>query len=315
MNEFGEKVNSKIHEVIIGQEEILQLLLLSILSEGHTLIIGVPGLAKTLLVSTLARALGLSFSRIQFTPDLMPTDITGTEIIQETDTGERSFKFLRGPVFANFVLADEINRAPPKTQSALLEAMQEKRVSYGREDYLLGSPFFVVATQNPIEQEGTYPLPEAQLDRFMLSINIDYPEYEDELNVVASSPRCMFPDIKSVTNEKELLKLQKEVRSMPASKKVVNYVVNLLRNSRPDDTHIDFVKKYVEWGVSPRGGQYLLLGAKARAYLFDRPTPSIDDVNAIIHSVFDHRVIVNFLAEADGISSSDITGKIVDETG
>jgi len=314
MSDFSKKVAQKVHEVIIGQKEIMQLLLISVLSEGHTLIIGVPGLAKTLLASTLARALGLSFSRIQFTPDLMPTDITGTEIIQESDTGERFFKFMKGPLFANFVLADEINRAPPKTQAALLEAMQEKKVSYGKEDYILESPFFVVATQNPIEQEGTYPLPEAQLDRFMLSIIVDYPEYDDELNIVASSPRNTPPDIKSVTARKELLELQKEVKSMPASKKVVNYIVNLLRNTRQEYTHIDFVKKYVEWGVSPRGGQYLLLGAKARAYLSGRPTPSIEDVNEIIHSVFDHRIIVNFLAEAEGISSCNITDRVVNET-
>lgn len=314
MGNFSKKVGDKVHEVIIGQNEIMQLLLISILSEGHTLIIGVPGLAKTLLASTLARVLGLSFSRIQFTPDLMPTDITGTEIIQESNTGERVFKFIKGPVFANFVLADEINRAPPKTQSALLEAMQEKKVSYGKKSYSIESPFFVVATQNPIEQEGTYPLPEAQLDRFMLSVNVDYPDYEDELNIVASSPRSISPDIKSVTDRKELLEVQNEVKSMPASKKVVNYIVALLRNTRVDDTKIDFIKKYVEWGVSPRGGQYLLLGAKARAYLYRRPTPSIEDVNSIIHSVFDHRIIVNFLAEADGISSAEITERVLNDT-
>jgi MoxR-like ATPase len=314
MSSFGEKINEKVHEVIIGQNEIIQLLLISILSEGHTLIIGVPGLAKTLLASTIANVLGLSFSRIQFTPDLMPTDITGTEIIQESDSGERVFKFIKGPIFSNFVLADEINRAPPKTRSALLEAMQEKKVSYGKESYYLDSPFFVVATQNPIEQEGTYPLPEAQLDRFMLSINIDYPVYEDELTIVASPPRYISPDIDSVTESKELLKLQNEIRSMPASKKVVSYIVSLLRNTRKIDTKIDFVKKYIEWGVSPRGGQYLLLGAKARAYLQNRPTPSIDDVNSIIHSVFDHRIIVNFLAEADGVTSYDITERVLDET-
>lgn len=314
MSSFGKKVDEKVHEVIIGQNEMIELLLISILSEGHTLIIGVPGLAKTLLASTIANVLGLSFSRIQFTPDLMPTDITGTEIIQESDSGERVFKFIKGPIFSNFVLADEINRAPPKTQSALLEAMQEKKVSYGKVSYSLDSPFFVVATQNPIEQEGTYPLPEAQLDRFMLSINIDYPVYENELTIVASPPRYISPDIDSVTEKKELLKLQNEIISMPASKKVVSYIVDLLRNTRKIDTKIDFVKKYIEWGVSPRGGQYLLLGAKARAYLQSRPTPSIEDVNSIIHSVFDHRVIVNFLAEADGITSYDITERVLNET-
>ncbi len=311
---FVERVRDNVHRVIIGQDEIIQLLLISILSEGHTLIIGVPGLAKTLLVSTLSRVLGLSFSRVQFTPDLMPTDITGTEIIQEDESGGRFFKFLKGPVFANFVLADEINRAPPKTQSALLEAMQEKMISYGKEDYPLESPFFVIATQNPIEQEGTYPLPEAQLDRFMLSVNMDYPEFEDELNIIASPPQSISPDIKPVTDRIELLKLQQEVKEMPASKKIINHIANLLRSTRPNDTNIDFIRKYVEWGVSPRGGQYLLLGAKARAFLYGRPTPSIDDVNAILHSVFDHRIIVNFLAEADGISSKEVTERVSSET-
>ncbi len=314
MEEFGKKIRRKVHEVIIGQEEIMELLLISILSEGHALIIGVPGLAKTLLASTLARALGLSFSRIQFTPDLMPTDITGTEIIQENENHERYFEFVKGPLFANFVLADEINRAPPKTQSALLEAMQEKKVSYGKEDYPLESPFFVVATQNPIEQEGTYPLPEAQLDRFMLSLNMVYPEMDEEMEIIGNAPISFSPEVSPVTNLKELLELQEEVKSIPASKKVVNYIANLLRNSRPESSDIDFVKKYVEWGVSPRGGQYLLLGSKAKAFIDRRPTPSLDDVTSIIHSVFDHRIIVNFLAESDGISSKVVTEKVLNET-
>jgi MoxR-like ATPase len=262
----------------------------------------------------MAKSLGLDFSRIQFTPDLMPTDITGTEIIQEDKKGNRFFSFIKGPVFANFVLADEINRAPPRTQSALLEAMQEGKVTYGREVYPLESPFFVIATQNTIEQEGTYPLPEAQLDRFMLSLKISYPDKKEEKDIIANPPRSFSPDVKSVTNSKELLKYQNEIKSIPASKKVIDYISKLLSNSRPQTSKIDFVKKYVDWGISPRGGQYLLTGAKAKAFIYGRPTPSIEDVKALVSSVFDHRIIVNFLAEADGITSEKITEVIINET-
>ncbi len=314
MDVFGKKIKDKVHETIIGQDEILELLLLSVLSEGHCLIVGVPGIAKTLLASTLSGALGLSFSRIQFTPDLMPTDITGTEIIQEHKERGRFFDFVKGPVFANFVLADEINRAPPRTQSALLEAMQEKRVTYGTKVYPINSPFFVIATQNPIEQEGTYPLPEAQLDRFMLCLKMGYPQEEEEKDIIASPPRSFSSEVKAVTSSKELLKFQKEIRSIPASKKVINFISKLLRNSRPRMSKIQLVKKYVEWGVSPRGGQYLLAGAKARAFLYGRPTPSVEDVKIIAHSVFDHRIIVNFLAEADGVLPEKLTEVILNET-
>jgi MoxR-like ATPase len=314
MNDFGRKILDSVHETVIGQDEVIELLLLSVLSEGHCLIIGVPGLAKTLLANTLAKSLGLAFSRIQFTPDLMPTDITGTEIIQEDKKGNRFFSFIKGPVFANFVLADEINRAPPRTQSALLEAMQEVKVTYGREVYPLESPFFVIATQNPIEQEGTYPLPEAQLDRFMLSLRISYPDKEEEKDIIANPPRSFSPDVKSVTNSKELLKCQNEIKSIPASKKVIDYISKLLSNSRPQTSKIDFVKKYVDWGISPRGGQYLLTGAKAKAFIHGRPTPSIEDVKALVPSVFDHRIIVNFIAEADGIMAEKVTEVIINET-
>lgn len=314
MADLAEKIKDRVHETIIGQDEILELLLVSILSEGHCLIVGVPGLAKTLLASTLAKALGLTFSRIQFTPDLMPTDITGTEIIKERKGGQRFFDFVKGPVFANFVLADEINRAPPRTQSALLEAMQEKRITYGKKVYPIKSPFFVIATQNPIEQEGTYPLPEAQLDRFMLSLNIDYPGEVEEKEIIANAPRSFSSEVKAVTESKEIVKFQKDIRSIPSSKKVIDFISKLLRNSRPAVSEIDFIKKYVEWGISPRGGQYLLLGAKARAFLYGRPTPSVEDVENIAHAVFDHRVIVNFLAEADGIKSKKITEVILNET-
>lgn len=314
MDAFGKKIKDKVQETIIGQDEILELLLLSVLSEGHCLIVGVPGLAKTLLASTLAGALGLSFSRIQFTPDLMPTDITGTEIIQEHKEKGRFFDFVKGPVFANFVLADEINRAPPRTQSALLEAMQEKKVTYGKKVYPIKSPFFVVATQNPIEQEGTYPLPEAQLDRFMLCLKIGYPGEGEEKDIVASPPRSFSSEVTPVTGAKELLKFQNEIMSIPASKKVINFISKLLRNSRPGMSKIELVRKYIEWGVSPRGGQYLLAGAKARAFLYGRPTPSIEDVKSIAHAVFDHRIIVNFLAEADGVLPEKLTEVILDET-
>lgn len=308
---FAERIKEKLHEVIIGQEEIIELLLITILSKGHALIIGVPGLAKTLIASTLSGALGLSFSRIQFTPDLMPTDITGTEIIQQDDKGKRYLKFVEGPIFSNFVLSDEINRAPPKTQSALLEAMQERMVSYGSKDYNLESPFFVIATQNPIEQEGTYPLPEAQLDRFMLSLNMNYPEYEDEMNIVSSSPISIAPDIEAATEKEEILDFQEEVKSIPTSRKIMEYIVDILRKTRPETTDMEIVKKYVDWGISPRGGQYLLLGAKARAFLHGRPTPSIDDIKNVIHPVFDHRLIVNFLAEADDVTPVEITDRII----
>ncbi len=314
MADFVGRIKDRLHETIIGQDKILELMLISVLSEGHCLIIGVPGLAKTLLASTLARALGLTFSRLQFTPDLMPTDITGTEIIKERQGGERFFDFVKGPVFANFVLADEINRAPPRTQSALLEAMQEKKVTYGKKFYPIKSPFFVIATQNPIEQEGTYPLPEAQLDRFMLSLKVDYPKEEEEKEIIARAPRSFSSEIKAVTNSKELLKFQKEIRSIPASKRVVDFIGKLLKNSRPTSSEIELVKKYVEWGISPRGGQYLLIGAKARAFLNGRPTPSEDDVKNIAHAVFDHRIIVNFLAEADGVLPVELTDVILNET-
>lgn len=314
MSDIVKKIRDRVHETIIGQDEVLELLLISVLSEGHCLIIGVPGLAKTLLASALARALGLTFSRIQFTPDLMPTDITGTEIIKENQQRERFFDFVKGPVFANFVLADEINRAPPRTQSALLEAMQEKRVTYGKKTYPINSPFFVIATQNPIEQEGTYPLPEAQLDRFMLSLQIDYPKEDEEKEIIANAPRSFSSEVKAVTNSKKLLDFQREIRSIPASKKVINFIGKLLRNSRPQVSEIELVRKYVEWGISPRGGQYLLIGAKARAFLYGRPTPSEEDIKSIVHSVFNHRIIVNFLAEADGVGAPEITEVILNET-
>ncbi|MCD6399662.1 MoxR family ATPase [candidate division WOR-3 bacterium] len=301
-----EKIKKELEKVIIGQEDVINKLLIAIFSGGHTLIIGVPGLAKTLLVSSLGKSLDLSFSRIQFTPDLMPSDITGTEIIQESKDGKRTFRFVKGPVFANLVLADEINRAPPKTQAALLEAMQERKVTFGGKNYLLEDPFFVIATQNPIEQEGTYPLPEAQLDRFMFSIKIDYPGEESEKTIIAGGIIHSPKDIKKVIAKGEWKKISDDIRSVPVSEEVLDFILRLTKLTRPGETEIPDVKKYVEWGVSPRGGQYLLLGAKARAFLDGRPTPSFKDVMGVIHPVFDHRIITNFLASADGVTPSKV---------
>jgi len=305
-----EKIQKELDRVIIGQKGIIDNLLISIFTGSHTLIIGVPGLAKTLLVNALAKTLGMKFSRIQFTPDLMPADITGTEILQESN-GKKEFKFIKGPVFSNLVLADEINRAPPKTQSALLEAMQEKRVTFAGKTYRLDEPFIVIATQNPIEQEGTYPLPEAQLDRFMFSLHIDYPEEESERLIVARGIVEDISMVKEVVSKKELKRIKEEIKSMPVSEEALDIVMNLLKETRPQTSHIDEVKKYVEWGVSPRGGQYLLLGAKAHAYLDGRPTPSPEDIKQVVHLVFDHRIITNFLATAEGIKPEDIVDIVV----
>ncbi len=305
-----ERIQKELDRVIIGQKGIIDNLLISIFTGSHTLIIGVPGLAKTLLVNALAKTLGMKFSRIQFTPDLMPADITGTEILQESN-GKKEFKFIKGPVFSNLVLADEINRAPPKTQSALLEAMQEKRITFAGKTYRLDEPFIVIATQNPIEQEGTYPLPEAQLDRFMFSLHIDYPEEESERLIVARGIVEDISMVKEVVSKKELKRIKEEIKSMPVSEEVLDIVMNLLKETRPQTSHIDDVKKYVEWGVSPRGGQYLLLGAKARAYLDGRPTPSPEDIKQVVHLVFDHRIITNFLATAEGIKPEDIVDIVV----
>ncbi len=304
------KIQKELDRVIIGQKGIIDNLLISIFTGSHTLIIGVPGLAKTLLVNALAKTLGMKFSRIQFTPDLMPADITGTEILQESN-GKKEFKFIKGPVFSNLVLADEINRAPPKTQSALLEAMQEKRVTFAGKTYRLDEPFIVIATQNPIEQEGTYPLPEAQLDRFMFSLHIDYPEEESERLIVARGIVEDISMVKEVVSKKELKRIKEEIKSMPVSEEALDIVMNLLKETRPQTSHIDEVKKYVEWGVSPRGGQYLLLGAKAHAYLDGRPTPSPEDIKQVVHLVFDHRIITNFLATAEGIKPEDIVDIVV----
>jgi len=288
---------------IVGQQETVDNLVAAILAGGHALLVGVPGLAKTLLVQTVAQALDLSFSRVQFTPDLMPSDITGTEMLeQDAATGRRHFTFVRGPVFANVVLADEINRAPPKTQAALLQAMQEHAVTTAGQTHALPEPFLVLATQNPIEQEGTYPLPEAQLDRFMFELRIGYPSREEEERIVTTTTGDGTTLIRPVLTASELLELQHLVRRLPAPPTVVRYAVGLARSTRPDSAEATAaVRKYVSWGAGPRASQYLVLGAKARAAMDGRPSPDIDDVRSVALAVLRHRVVVNFQGEAEGI--------------
>jgi len=304
---------AEIGKIIVGQKNIIDELLISLLARGHCLLIGVPGLAKTLLISTLAKALDLKFSRIQFTPDLMPSDITGTEIIEEnTSTGHKAFKFVKGPVFANIVLADEINRTPPKTQAALLQAMQEHEVTAAGTTYRLEEPFFVLATQNPIEQEGTYPLPEAQLDRFMFNLWVDYPTKDEEVEIVNATTSAYQADLQPVLDANEIVTLQQLVRRVPVAETVVDYAVNLARGTRPGyDNAPEFIKDWINWGAGPRASQYLILAAKTRAILDGRPTPEIADVRAIAKPVLRHRIVTNFNAEAEGIGTADIVDKLL----
>ena len=309
------EILTELRKVIVGQDTVVEQLLTVLFANGHCLVVGVPGLAKTLLVSTLARILDLQFSRIQFTPDLMPSDITGTEILEDDPvTGKRAFKFLRGPIFANMVLADEINRTPPKTQAALLQSMQEYRVTAGGTTYPLALPFFVLATQNPIEFEGTYPLPEAQLDRFMFHISVGYPSDQEEERIVATTTSAYEAEPKKVMGVDRILELQRLVRRIPVAEHVVRYAVRLARASRPGPQSDSFVRDWVSWGAGPRAAQYLVLGAKARAALAGRPTPAADDVKAVAPAVLRHRIIPNFNAEADGISSLDIVAKLLEAT-
>ena len=305
---------NEISKVLIGQKTILEHILISLLSQGHTLLVGVPGLAKTLLVQTLSEVLNLSFKRIQFTPDLMPSDITGTEIIDiDQNTGQRSFRFHKGPIFANLVLADEINRTPPKTQAALLEAMQENRVTSGGKSFNLDKPFFVLATQNPIEQEGTYPLPEAQLDRFMFNLKIDYPNQKDEVSIVRNTTINQIHSLNPIMNREELISFQNLVKKIPISDNVVEHAVKLVSATRPQSEHSpDFIKKSIDWGAGPRASQYLVLGAKAKAALEGNPTPSIDDINYLVLPILRHRVLPNFNAEAEGLKIEDILKKLID---
>jgi len=303
----------EIGQVIIGQQDVIEQLLMALFSKGHCLLVGVPGLAKTLLISTLAKILDLNFSRIQFTPDLMPSDIIGTDIIQEdSSTGERNFKFLKGPIFANIVLADEINRTPPKTQAALLQAMQEYKVSVGGRTYDLELPFFVLATQNPIEFEGTYPLPEAQLDRFMFNIQVDYPKLDEEIEIVLSTTSAREPNIRPIMSGEDVIRLQEIIRKVPTADHVVRYAVELVRSTRPNDGSCpDSIKKWISWGAGPRASQYLVLGAKARAVINGRYHISCDDIKAVAKPVLRHRVLTSFTAEADGISSLDIIDNLI----
>ncbi|MDZ7370448.1 MAG: MoxR family ATPase [candidate division KSB1 bacterium] len=303
-----DRIVNEIGKVIIGQRAIIDELLISLLSRGHCLLIGVPGLAKTLLISTLAKALDLKFSRIQFTPDLMPSDITGTEVIEEDQTtGKRAFKFVKGPVFANIVLADEINRTPPKTQSALLQAMQEHEVSIAGETFKLEEPFFVLATQNPIEQEGTYPLPEAQLDRFMFNLWVDYPNAEEEEEIVRTTTSAGEVRLEPILNAAEIIALQQLVRRVPVADNVIRYAVQLVRRTRPKSADAPkFVRDWISWGAGPRASQYLILGAKTRAVLDGRPTPDIADVQSVAKPVLRHRLVTNFNAEAEGVTAGDI---------
>jgi MoxR-like ATPase len=307
-------VLQEIKKVIVGQDAVIEELLIALFSRGHCLLVGVPGLAKTLLISTLADVLHLRFNRIQFTPDLMPSDITGTDILEEDpETGHRRYRFLHGPIFANVVLADEINRTPPKTQAALLQAMQEYRVTAGGRTYDLDLPFFVLATQNPIEQEGTYPLPEAQLDRFMFHISVDYPSYDEEVHIVLNSTSAYVPQLQRVLSASSILQLQDLVRRVPATPSVVGYAVRLAQSSRPTHPQAPtFVQEWVNWGAGPRASQYLVLGAKARAVMYGRFAASVEDIRALAPSVLRHRILPNFNAEADGITSLAIIERLLE---
>jgi MoxR-like ATPase len=308
-----EAILEQIRKKIYGQDELIEHLLISLFARGHSLLMGVPGLAKTSLVQTLAEVLDLKFNRIQFTPDLMPADITGTDILEEDQrTGERDFKFLQGPIFSNLLLADEINRTPPKTQAALLQAMQEYEVSAGGTTYELDLPFLVFATQNPIEQEGTYPLPEAQLDRFMFHLKVDYPEEDNEVLIVQKTTSNYEPDPRPVLDADDVLALQELVRNVPASEEVVRYAVSLVRRTRPDSPDApDFVREYVSWGAGPRASQYLILSGKARALLDGRLTVSNDDVRALAHVILRHRLLTNFQAEAQDVTSEDVIDELL----
>jgi len=313
--QFRQNFMDEIGKVIIGQQNILDHFLIALICKGHTLLVGVPGLAKTLLIKSMAELLDLKFSRIQFTPDLMPSDITGTEMIEEDHTtGKRHFRFFQGPVFGNIILADEINRTPPKTQSALLQAMQEHNVTAGGQTYVLDEPFFVLATQNPIEQEGTYPLPEAQLDRFMFNIKIDYPSRDEEVSIVQTTTSGSETALKPIISKAQLLSYQELVRRVPVAENVVEYAVDFVGKTRSNsDGSPDFVNEWIEWGAGPRASQYLILGAKGRAILDGRPTPDIADVNALALPVLRHRLITNFNAEADGINVDEIVNKLIIE--
>ena len=311
LRDANERIQGELGKVIVGQHEVVAGLLTALFANGHVLLVGVPGLAKTLLIRSLARVLDLSFSRIQFTPDLMPSDITGTEVLEDAAGGHRVFKFIRGPVFANIVLADEINRTPPKTQAALLQAMQEKEVTAGGQTHRLELPFFVLATQNPIELEGTYPLPEAQLDRFMFNVPVGYPSQAEEERIVAATTSAVEPQLVPQLGAAEILALQGLVRRVPVAEHVVRYAVKLARATRPEEGAPEFVRHWVTWGAGPRASQYLVLGAKTRAVLAGRFAPGIDDVRAVASMVLRHRIVTNFAAEAEGVKPDRIVADLV----
>ena len=311
-----QQIFSELSNVIVGQQDVVEQILISMFSRGHCLLEGVPGLAKTLMISTIAKTLNLSFSRIQFTPDLMPSDITGTEVIEENKTtGARERRFLQGPMFSNIVLADEINRTPPKTQAALLEAMQERTVTVGRVRHELSDPFFVLATQNPIEQEGTYPLPEAQQDRFMFKIFVEYPSFEDELEIARRTTGRSIGEVKPVLSGEDILKLQQTVRDVPVSDHVLRYALSLVRQTRIGSEGVpDFVADAINWGAGPRSVQFLILGGKTRALLYGRTHVSTEDIQALAKPVLRHRLAVNFAAQSDGVTSDQIIAKLIDVT-
>ncbi len=313
LEKVQQKLLKQIHKTIIGQDDVIELMMISLLARGHCLLVGVPGLAKTMLVQTLSKVLRLKFNRIQFTPDLMPSDITGTEIIEEDrSSGKRDFRFVKGPIFSQILLADEINRTPPKTQSALLQAMQEYQVTAAGRTYRLEEPFFVLATQNPIEQEGTYPLPEAQLDRFMFMIKVDYPDKLQEMDIIKVTTSQILPEPEPVLSGSDVLGLQKMLRRVPVSDHVIRYAIDVIRATRPESSEApDFVNDWLTWGAGPRAGQFLILGAKGRAVLHGRINVSCDDVRSVAAAVLRHRLFTNFNADAEGIDTDEIVKRLI----
>ena len=309
-----ELMTEELHKVIIGQEAVIDQILAAIFTGGHCLLVGVPGLAKTLIVSTIAKILDVEFKRIQFTPDLMPSDITGTNVLDENDAGRREFRFVQGPVFTNILLADEINRTPPKTQAALLQSMQEQEVTVGQTTYDLPDPFFVIATQNPIEQEGTYPLPEAQLDRFMFNVKVDYPTFKEEERVLESTSRGEKPEVRKVLTAKSIVFLQKQIGQIEVGPMTINYVTSLVRATRPEDEFAPkFVQDLIDWGAGPRAGQYLIAGGRAMAAMDGRPVVSLDDIRKVAIPVLRHRIAPNFQAQAEGYTSESIIERLIEE--
>jgi MoxR-like ATPase len=305
----------ELQKIIVGQDAVIEQIFAAIFTRGHCLLVGVPGLAKTLIVSTLAQILDLQFKRIQFTPDLMPSDITGTSVLEEDADGRRSFRFVEGPIFTNILLADEINRTPPKTQAALLQAMQEREVSAGQSTYPLPNPFFTIATQNPIEQEGTYPLPEAQQDRFMFKVLVTYPSFNEEFEVARRTTSAAMPEVEAVLSHEEILHLQDLVRSVPISDHLIRYALALVRQTRVrEDAAADFAREQLAWGAGPRATQFLILGAKARALVHGRPHVALEDIRALAKPVLRHRLVVNFAAESDGITTDHIVDRLLEVT-